>query len=186
MALVKCPECGHEVSDKAIACPSCAYPLHQVAQPVQVRNTSINCLANFALFVLICAIVVGAYYGLWQYLVYRQTQETERLYAQALRLADKLRPWTEELEEKGMSAWAWPRPSGVDIQLSSPRRWSMDDMEEYVAVVATEVEAWSDGTRWSIRLQTGDAEDHAVELDSGSYRAAHPVAQASDASASHR
>ena len=27
MALIKCPECGKEVSDKAPACPSCAYPL---------------------------------------------------------------------------------------------------------------------------------------------------------------
>jgi hypothetical protein len=26
MALIKCPECGIEVSDKAIKCPRCAYP----------------------------------------------------------------------------------------------------------------------------------------------------------------
>ncbi len=29
MALIKCPECGKEVSDRAKACPSCAYPLPQ-------------------------------------------------------------------------------------------------------------------------------------------------------------
>ncbi len=29
MALIKCPECGTEVSDKAIACPKCAYPIQQ-------------------------------------------------------------------------------------------------------------------------------------------------------------
>jgi hypothetical protein len=28
MALIKCPECSKEVSDKAEACPSCAYPVH--------------------------------------------------------------------------------------------------------------------------------------------------------------
>ena len=29
MALIKCPECGAEVSDKAAACPRCAYPIQQ-------------------------------------------------------------------------------------------------------------------------------------------------------------
>ena len=27
MALTNCPECGHQVSDKAYACPSCGFPL---------------------------------------------------------------------------------------------------------------------------------------------------------------
>ena len=27
MALIKCPECGAEVSDKAEACPKCGYPI---------------------------------------------------------------------------------------------------------------------------------------------------------------
>jgi multisubunit Na+/H+ antiporter MnhE subunit len=27
MALIKCPECGHQVSDKATSCPSCANPI---------------------------------------------------------------------------------------------------------------------------------------------------------------
>lgn len=29
MALIKCPECGHEISDKAIRCPHCGYVLKQ-------------------------------------------------------------------------------------------------------------------------------------------------------------
>jgi len=29
MALIKCPECGNDVSDKAIKCPRCGYPLKQ-------------------------------------------------------------------------------------------------------------------------------------------------------------
>ena len=28
MALINCPECGTEVSDKAEKCPKCHYPLH--------------------------------------------------------------------------------------------------------------------------------------------------------------
>ena len=27
MALIKCPECGKEVSDRAGSCPNCAFPL---------------------------------------------------------------------------------------------------------------------------------------------------------------
>lgn len=30
MALIKCPECGKEFSDKAIACPNCACPIDEV------------------------------------------------------------------------------------------------------------------------------------------------------------
>ncbi len=30
MALIQCPECGKEVSDKAIACPNCAYPISEM------------------------------------------------------------------------------------------------------------------------------------------------------------
>ena len=33
MALIKCPECGTEVSDKAVACPRCAYPLQSEQIP---------------------------------------------------------------------------------------------------------------------------------------------------------
>ena len=29
MALVLCPECKREVSDRAIACPNCGYPMHE-------------------------------------------------------------------------------------------------------------------------------------------------------------
>ncbi len=29
MALIKCPECGKEVSDKAVTCPNCGYPLKE-------------------------------------------------------------------------------------------------------------------------------------------------------------
>lgn len=32
MALIKCPECNTEVSDKATACPKCGYPFQKVLQ----------------------------------------------------------------------------------------------------------------------------------------------------------
>lgn len=30
MALIKCPECGKEISDKAAVCPSCGYPISTI------------------------------------------------------------------------------------------------------------------------------------------------------------
>lgn len=27
MALIKCPECGKEISDQATSCPNCGYPI---------------------------------------------------------------------------------------------------------------------------------------------------------------
>jgi ribosomal protein L7/L12 len=35
MALIKCPECGHDVSDKAASCPKCGYPI----QPAMTGQT---------------------------------------------------------------------------------------------------------------------------------------------------
>lgn len=32
MALIKCPECGKMISDKAHACPNCGYPLQKRAR----------------------------------------------------------------------------------------------------------------------------------------------------------
>lgn len=34
MALIKCPECGKEISDKAVSCPNCGNPIAQVPPPM--------------------------------------------------------------------------------------------------------------------------------------------------------
>lgn len=40
MALIKCPECGKEVSDLASTCPNCGFPLERtVAKPESVSNS---------------------------------------------------------------------------------------------------------------------------------------------------
>jgi len=36
MALIKCPACGHEISDEAVSCPNCGHPLKSRSE-----NTSI-------------------------------------------------------------------------------------------------------------------------------------------------
>lgn len=32
MALIKCSECGTDISDKAVSCPKCGYPLHKTEE----------------------------------------------------------------------------------------------------------------------------------------------------------
>jgi uncharacterized membrane protein YvbJ len=41
MALIKCPECGTEVSDKAEKCPRCAYPL-QTGGSRETKNVKVT------------------------------------------------------------------------------------------------------------------------------------------------
>ena len=40
MALIKCPECGREISDKAFACPNCGSPVPQKMIPVHIERGS--------------------------------------------------------------------------------------------------------------------------------------------------
>lgn len=51
MALIKCPECGREVSDKATSCPTCGCPIHEISTSRNVRiklgfNTNIRSNRN--------------------------------------------------------------------------------------------------------------------------------------------
>ena len=44
MALIRCPECGGEISDKAIACPHCGFPLEnkntEIEKPSEIEKSS--------------------------------------------------------------------------------------------------------------------------------------------------
>lgn len=64
MALIKCKECGHEVSDKASVCPNCGCPIkkgtnHVSNKPVMNSKTK----SWFLLFLLLCFIIGGGYYA---------------------------------------------------------------------------------------------------------------------------
>lgn len=37
MALIKCSECGKEISDKAKACPNCGFPMAENKEPQEVE-----------------------------------------------------------------------------------------------------------------------------------------------------
>ena len=46
MALIKCPECGREVSDRAGVCPNCAFPLSSLRKDGTVSIKIANGLAG--------------------------------------------------------------------------------------------------------------------------------------------
>lgn len=41
MALITCPECGKQISDRATSCPGCGYPLADEALEIEQENTNI-------------------------------------------------------------------------------------------------------------------------------------------------
>lgn len=68
MALVYCSECGNQISDKAITCPSCAYPIQSiskvglVSQPTnsfQPAPSSYNKIDNNIVWILAFAPLIG-------------------------------------------------------------------------------------------------------------------------------
>lgn len=38
MALIRCPECNREISDKATACPGCGYPLKDNTREISKKE----------------------------------------------------------------------------------------------------------------------------------------------------
>ncbi len=46
MALIKCPECGKEISDKASVCPNCGYPIS--------NTSSAGSTASYAQIRVVC------------------------------------------------------------------------------------------------------------------------------------
>ncbi len=43
MALIKCPECGSKISDKATACPSCGYPIKNKSEKSNIKLVPAKC-----------------------------------------------------------------------------------------------------------------------------------------------
>ena len=45
MALIKCPNCGNQMSDKALCCPACGY--ENQAQEKKIQNFVLNVETNY-------------------------------------------------------------------------------------------------------------------------------------------
>lgn len=60
MALIKCPECGKEVSDKADSCPECGYPISRKSAPPESsrKNKSKIITAIFVIVLLFFAVSI--------------------------------------------------------------------------------------------------------------------------------
>ena len=69
MALITCPECGTEVSDKAEKCPKCAYPLNPnnpISPQITERKTEVIVKAKEGCFLqtlnmgcMVVAVIIG-------------------------------------------------------------------------------------------------------------------------------
>lgn len=53
MALITCPECGNQLSDKVMSCPKCGYILQQSTSPQQPKRFS-----QRKILILVCAVAV--------------------------------------------------------------------------------------------------------------------------------
>jgi len=42
MALIKCPECGRDISDSAVSCPNCGHPINKDNKTVVQIDTAPN------------------------------------------------------------------------------------------------------------------------------------------------
>tara|TARA_B100000579_G_scaffold163484_1_gene132739 strand:+ start:231 stop:503 length:273 start_codon:yes stop_codon:yes gene_type:complete len=60
MALIKCEECGKEISDKASTCPSCGSPTFAYQQAQKGKEENIKVIAFFGGLVVLISLV-GAY-----------------------------------------------------------------------------------------------------------------------------
>jgi hypothetical protein len=76
MALIKCAECGKEISDKAVACPNCGAPvaqqMHQapVAKATTFKNPRTGdqvSIENAALWTFLFGPLYFAHRGIWSH-----------------------------------------------------------------------------------------------------------------------
>lgn len=57
MALIKCPECGKEISDRAISCPACGRPIVQ-ATPIEITGKKWKRLQLLCALAILSGIII--------------------------------------------------------------------------------------------------------------------------------
>ena len=113
MSLIKCKECGHEVSDKASACPNCGCPIGNVGiiqeEIIDPEPKKRKGWIWALIVVLLCLIGGGGYYA-YTHLVNKHNAENENVdssnskediveltpeFAKSLEVYDELAPFSE-------------------------------------------------------------------------------------------
>ena len=153
MALIKCPECGQEVSNQAPACIHCGYPLNEEmpleskSQPslTKTEKTRIALNKKQKIIVSVClvAVVLIAYLGLFHL-------GTEEKYTYDLIIEN---------------AGDFKNPKGIEL-ISGTAGWSDEDEEPYAFVCLTSTNGYGAETAGYYLL--GPSYVYDVSDDSGS------------------
>ena len=56
MALIKCSECGKEISDTAKSCPNCGYTIHNKKSFLHFLNDGTNCIISIVINIVLSII----------------------------------------------------------------------------------------------------------------------------------
>ena len=133
MALIKCKECGHEVSDKASMCPNCGCPIESLGAAKEEVMYEEPKKKNGWIWALIVAvllcILVGGYYGYAHYA--NSEDEVDSIYVdnnkyaiveltpqfiKALEVYDELTPFSEGYAAvKRGGKWGYINTKGEEI-----------------------------------------------------------------------
>lgn len=97
MALIPCPECDYQISDRAVSCPHCGFPLQSVTTNSPIVNAAIEESANIsdgvtkpaikrknksiATIAVICSLIVACVVGVVAYTVVKNLQEKAEIEA---------------------------------------------------------------------------------------------------------
>ncbi len=91
MAMINCPECGKEISDKAKVCPSCGAP----AKSVQEKSKKRKDIVVFAVIIVVFIAAVAACIGG----AYLHEMKVQEQYRQNFRNSENGRALTSMHEE---------------------------------------------------------------------------------------
>ena len=67
MAIINCPECNSNVSDKAESCPNCAFPINKMSKTVKapeskegcfLQTLNVGCMIGFIIIAIIVILFV--------------------------------------------------------------------------------------------------------------------------------
>ena len=61
MALIKCPECGKEISDTAKSCPNCGYTIHNKKSFLQFLSDGTNCIISIVINIVLSIIGIAMF-----------------------------------------------------------------------------------------------------------------------------